>query len=123
MGWTLVRTLEYRRVKYRQLRIIKTEKKQTYLQGDGKKINEEFDDCDGKWQGVRLVWVLHITFFVNSACHIWGYRRWDTNDLSKNNWCGCHFHKCFCFLRFNLFFLIKHVHVVFNELDILWAGG
>ncbi|XP_023525371.1 palmitoyl-monogalactosyldiacylglycerol delta-7 desaturase, chloroplastic-like [Cucurbita pepo subsp. pepo] len=36
--------------------------------------------------GVRLVWVLHITFFVNSACHIWGYRLWDTNDLSKNNW-------------------------------------
>ncbi|KAG6581939.1 palmitoyl-monogalactosyldiacylglycerol delta-7 desaturase, chloroplastic-like [Cucurbita moschata] len=36
--------------------------------------------------GVRLICVLHAAFFVNSACHIWGYRKWNTNDLSKNNW-------------------------------------
>ncbi|KAJ9559589.1 LOW QUALITY PROTEIN: hypothetical protein OSB04_004749 [Centaurea solstitialis] len=36
--------------------------------------------------GVRLVWSYHITFLVNSACHIWGNRSWNTMDLSKNNW-------------------------------------
>ncbi|KAI3684291.1 hypothetical protein L6452_33512 [Arctium lappa] len=36
--------------------------------------------------GVRLVWCYHITFLVNSACHIWGNRSWNTRDLSKNNW-------------------------------------
>ncbi|KAI3727181.1 hypothetical protein L1987_66992 [Smallanthus sonchifolius] len=36
--------------------------------------------------GVRTVWVYHLTFLVNSACHIWGYQAWNTGDLSKNNW-------------------------------------
>ncbi|KAK9164586.1 hypothetical protein Syun_005488 [Stephania yunnanensis] len=36
--------------------------------------------------GVRTVWLLHVTFLVNSACHIWGRRDWNTRDLSKNNW-------------------------------------
>ncbi|XP_023526679.1 palmitoyl-monogalactosyldiacylglycerol delta-7 desaturase, chloroplastic-like isoform X1 [Cucurbita pepo subsp. pepo] len=35
---------------------------------------------------VRIVVLLHITFMVNSVCHIWGKRRWNTKDLSKNNW-------------------------------------
>ncbi|MFS8003872.1 putative reverse transcriptase domain, fatty acid desaturase domain, acyl-CoA desaturase [Helianthus anomalus] len=41
-----------------------------------------------------LVWVMgvvatlgyHMTFLVNSACHIWGNQTWNTGDLSKNNW-------------------------------------
>lgn len=37
-------------------------------------------------QGVRTVWVYHLTFLVNSACHVWGYQSWNTGDLSKNNW-------------------------------------
>jgi len=35
---------------------------------------------------VRTVWVLHTTWFVNSASHIWGYRNFETTDDSKNNW-------------------------------------
>ncbi|CAD5323205.1 unnamed protein product [Arabidopsis thaliana] len=36
--------------------------------------------------GVRIVWVYHITWLVNSACHVWGKQAWNTGDLSKNNW-------------------------------------
>ncbi|KAF7814376.1 Palmitoyl-monogalactosyldiacylglycerol delta-7 desaturase, chloroplastic [Senna tora] len=36
--------------------------------------------------GVRIIWVYHITWFVNSACHVWGKQAWDTKDLSRNNW-------------------------------------
>ncbi|XP_057969641.1 palmitoyl-monogalactosyldiacylglycerol delta-7 desaturase, chloroplastic-like [Malania oleifera] len=36
--------------------------------------------------GVRIVWVYHITWLVNSATHIWGKQAWNTGDLSKNNW-------------------------------------
>jgi stearoyl-CoA desaturase (delta-9 desaturase) len=35
---------------------------------------------------VRMVYVLHITWCVNSASHIWGYRNYETNDDSRNNW-------------------------------------
>jgi stearoyl-CoA desaturase (delta-9 desaturase) len=35
---------------------------------------------------VRLVFVLHSTWFVNSASHIWGYRNYTTTDQSRNNW-------------------------------------
>ena len=35
---------------------------------------------------VRTVFVLHCTWFVNSAAHTWGYRTFDTTDGSKNNW-------------------------------------
>jgi fatty-acid desaturase len=35
---------------------------------------------------VRLFVVYHITWFVNSATHLWGYRNYDTDDLSTNNW-------------------------------------
>ena len=35
---------------------------------------------------VRLVGVLHVTWFVNSASHIWGYRNYETNDDSRNLW-------------------------------------
>ncbi|XP_052180766.1 palmitoyl-monogalactosyldiacylglycerol delta-7 desaturase, chloroplastic-like [Diospyros lotus] len=36
--------------------------------------------------GVRVVWVYHITWLVNSACHVWGTQAWPTGDLSRNNW-------------------------------------
>lgn len=35
---------------------------------------------------VRLVFVLHATWMVNSAAHIWGYRNYETTDDSRNNW-------------------------------------
>ena len=35
---------------------------------------------------VRLVYVLHVTWFVNSASHMWGYRNFDTPDDSRNLW-------------------------------------
>uniref|UniRef100_A0A1D1ZZP6 Fatty acid desaturase domain-containing protein n=1 Tax=Auxenochlorella protothecoides TaxID=3075 RepID=A0A1D1ZZP6_AUXPR len=39
------------------------------------------------WVGaVRLVVVYHITWFVNSAAHVWGSQSYRTGDLSRNNW-------------------------------------
>lgn len=35
---------------------------------------------------VRLVYMLHITWAVNSASHMWGYRTYDTRDDSRNLW-------------------------------------
>ena len=35
---------------------------------------------------LRMVTVLHATWFVNSASHIWGYRNYETTDDSRNNW-------------------------------------
>ena len=35
---------------------------------------------------VRLVYVLHVTWSVNSASHIWGYRNYPTRDNSRNLW-------------------------------------
>jgi stearoyl-CoA desaturase (delta-9 desaturase) len=35
---------------------------------------------------VRLVYVLHVTWLVNSASHIWGYRNYETRDNSRNLW-------------------------------------
>lgn len=35
---------------------------------------------------VRLVYVYHTTWFVNSASHIWGYRSYETTDDSRNLW-------------------------------------
>ncbi|PWA65178.1 fatty acid desaturase family protein [Artemisia annua] len=35
--------------------------------------------------GVRITFTYHLTFLVNSACHIWGNQAWNTGDLSKNN--------------------------------------
>ena len=35
---------------------------------------------------LRMVYVLHVTWFVNSASHIWGYRNYETDDDSRNNW-------------------------------------
>lgn len=39
------------------------------------------------WGGaLRAAWVYHITWFVNSASHCWGYQSYNTGDLSRNNW-------------------------------------
>jgi stearoyl-CoA desaturase (delta-9 desaturase) len=35
---------------------------------------------------VRLIYVLHSTWFVNSATHLWGYRNYETSDHSTNLW-------------------------------------
>ena len=35
---------------------------------------------------VRMVYVFHVTWFVNSATHIWGYRNYETTDDSTNLW-------------------------------------
>jgi stearoyl-CoA desaturase (delta-9 desaturase) len=35
---------------------------------------------------VSTVLLYHGTFLVNSACHLWGTRRYATTDQSKNNW-------------------------------------
>jgi stearoyl-CoA desaturase (delta-9 desaturase) len=35
---------------------------------------------------VRLAFVLHSTWFVNSASHMWGYKNYETSDDSRNNW-------------------------------------
>ena len=39
------------------------------------------------WGGaLRMVWVYHITWAVNSATHVWGNVQYKTGDLSRNNW-------------------------------------
>jgi len=39
------------------------------------------------WAGaLRLVYVYHVTWFVNSAAHVWGRQKYKTSDLSRNNW-------------------------------------
>lgn len=35
---------------------------------------------------VRLILILHTTWFVNSASHMWGYRNYETRDQSRNLW-------------------------------------
>ena len=39
------------------------------------------------WGGaLRVCWVYHVTWFVNSVCHVWGKQTYDAGDLSRNNW-------------------------------------
>src|SRR6187399_2078942 len=42
------------------------------------------------WGGlVRIFLVHHVTWSVNSACHLWGYRPFKSCDDSRNNfWVG-----------------------------------
>lgn len=35
---------------------------------------------------VRQVFVLHSTWLINSATHVWGYRNYETKDNSRNLW-------------------------------------
>ena len=34
----------------------------------------------------RTLWTWHVTWAVNSASHLWGYRNYDTRENSRNNW-------------------------------------
>lgn len=34
----------------------------------------------------RLLYVFHVTWLVNSATHMWGYRNYETTDNSRNLW-------------------------------------
>lgn len=34
----------------------------------------------------RTVFVWHVTWSVNSLTHLWGYRNYETDDNSRNNW-------------------------------------
>ena len=38
----------------------------------------------GVWLRTVLVW--HITWSVNSLSHLWGYRNYETDENSRNNW-------------------------------------
>jgi len=46
---------------------------------------------EGVWTGllwgglVRVLLVHHVTWSVNSACHLWGSRPYNSNDMSRNN--------------------------------------
>ncbi|MCA9226448.1 MAG: fatty acid desaturase [Planctomycetales bacterium] len=35
---------------------------------------------------VRMIVVLHCTWFINSVTHVWGYKNFETTDDSKNLW-------------------------------------
>ena len=35
---------------------------------------------------VRMVYMFHVTWLVNSATHLWGYRNYTTTDNSRNLW-------------------------------------
>lgn len=35
---------------------------------------------------VRMFLAYHLTWFVNSASHLWGYKNFKTGDESRNNW-------------------------------------
>lgn len=35
---------------------------------------------------LRTVMVWHMTWLINSATHIWGYRNYTTSDQSRNLW-------------------------------------
>jgi len=34
----------------------------------------------------RTIFTWHVTWGVNSASHLWGYRNYDTRENSRNNW-------------------------------------
>lgn len=39
------------------------------------------------WGGLaRLFLVHHVTWSINSICHLWGTRTYETSDKSRNNW-------------------------------------
>lgn len=39
------------------------------------------------WGGfLRIAWVWHITWFVNSVTHVWGYKNYELRDDSLNLW-------------------------------------
>ncbi|MCL7031284.1 hypothetical protein MKW94_023672 [Papaver nudicaule] len=57
-----------------------------YLGGGLSHLIWGFGGAHGSGWGVRIAFGHHFTFMVNSVCHTWGNRPWNTSDLSKNNW-------------------------------------
>ncbi|XP_010523152.1 PREDICTED: delta-9 acyl-lipid desaturase 1-like [Tarenaya hassleriana] len=45
-----------------------------------------FDTEYIRYKGVALTFGYHMTWLINSVCHIWGSRAWKTNDTSRNVW-------------------------------------
>ena len=35
---------------------------------------------------MRTVYTWHVTWGINSASHMWGYRNYETREDSRNNW-------------------------------------
>jgi len=35
---------------------------------------------------MRTVYTWHVTWAINSAAHMWGYRNYETREDSRNNW-------------------------------------
>lgn len=35
---------------------------------------------------MRTIWTWHVTWAINSAAHMWGYRNYETREDSRNNW-------------------------------------
>ncbi|XP_038875112.1 palmitoyl-monogalactosyldiacylglycerol delta-7 desaturase, chloroplastic-like [Benincasa hispida] len=35
---------------------------------------------------VRATVFLHVIFMVNTICHLWGTKQWNTRDATRNNW-------------------------------------
>ena len=35
---------------------------------------------------MRTIFTWHVTWGINSAAHIWGYRNYETREDSQNNW-------------------------------------
>ena len=35
---------------------------------------------------IATVWTWHVTFSINSICHVYGSKRYDSGDESRNNW-------------------------------------
>ena len=83
----------------------------------------------GGWTAVlwgaffRVVYGLHVTWFVNSITHIWGTRRFETTDDSTNNWLvallayGEGWHN-----NHHAFPRAARHGLVWYELDINWIG-
>jgi len=38
------------------------------------------------WRALGVALLYHVTWFVNSAAHLWGKQRYATGDQSRNNW-------------------------------------
>ena len=54
--------------------------------GDGTGAAVRFGASLLIWRVVCAVAVWHITWLVNSAAHLWGYRNYETGEDSRNNW-------------------------------------
>lgn len=49
--------------------------------------NWEFAAVASLWGGpIRILFVNHTTWCINSICHTWGTRPFVSNDESRNNW-------------------------------------